>query len=176
MNTPKIVLPKNVGFACKNCGVCCRMQPPDVDFIERKRILELGFKDFLEEPDETGMQWIRRKDDDTCYFLTEENKCRIYEVRPAVCRLEPFTIVDYDFENNTVELTPNFPFCEACSGFTEDGKVDRAELVMAVQVLIGKILELTAIDMELPVTDKRVHAEARARLLRRTVETSDLNL
>jgi Fe-S-cluster containining protein len=152
------------------------MQPPDVDFIERKRILDMGFKDFLEEPDETGIQWIRRKDDDSCWFLNKENKCAIYEVRPSVCRLEPLTIVDYDYENNTVELAPNYPFCEACSGFSDDNKVDRAELVRAVQVLIGKILELTANDMELPVTDKRVQAEARSRLLRRTIEAADLNL
>jgi Fe-S-cluster containining protein len=152
------------------------MQPPDVDLIEQKRIEDKGFKDFLEEPDETGIQWIKRKEDDSCWFLTKDNKCQIYDVRPAVCRLEPFTIVDYDYENNTVELAPNFPFCEACSGFSEDGKVERAELVKAVQVLIGKILDLTADDMELPATDKRVHTETRSRLLRRTVEAADLNL
>jgi Fe-S-cluster containining protein len=152
------------------------MQPPDVDFIERKRILDRGFRDFLEEPDETGLQWIRRKDDGSCWFLNNDNRCGIYEIRPSVCRLEPLTTVDYDYENNTVELAPNFPFCEACSGFSEDGKVDRAELVRAVQVLIGKILELTAADMELPVTDKRVHAEARSRLLRRTIEAANLKL
>jgi hypothetical protein len=112
----------------------------------------------------------------TAVVPTKDNKCQIYEVRPAVCKLEPFTIVDYDYENNTVELAPNFPFCEACNGFSDNGKVERAELVKAVQVLIGKILDLTAIDMELPVTDKRVHAEARSRLLRRTAEAADLNL
>jgi Fe-S-cluster containining protein len=152
------------------------MQPPDVDFIERKRILDRGFRDFLEKPDETGLQWIRRKDDGSCWFLNNDNRCGIYEIRPSVCRLEPLTIVDYDYENNTVELAPNYPFCEACSGFTEDGKVDKAELVKAVQVLIDKILELTAVDMELPVTDKRVQSEARSRLLRRTVEAADLHL
>jgi hypothetical protein len=152
------------------------MQPPDVDLIEKARIEDRGFKDFLEDPDEAGMQWIKRKEDDSCWFLTKDNKCQIYDVRPSVCRLEPFTIVDYDYENNTVELAPNFPFCEACSGFSDDGKVERAELVKAVQVLIGKILDLTAADMELPATDKRVHAEARSRLLRRTAEAADLNL
>jgi Fe-S-cluster containining protein len=152
------------------------MQPPDVDLIEQARIEDRGFRDFMEETDETGMQWIKRKEDDSCWFLTKDNKCQIYEVRPAVCKLEPFTIVDFDYENNTVELAPNFPFCEACSGFSEDGKVERAKLVKAVQVLIGKILDLTADDMELPVTDKRVHAEARSRLLRRTAEAADLNL
>lgn len=152
------------------------MQPPDVDLIEQQRIEERGFKDFLDQDDETGINWIRRKDDESCYFLTKDNKCRIYAIRPAVCRLEPFTIVDYDFENNTVELAPNFPFSECCPGFTEDGKVNREDQINAVQVLLAKILELTAVDLELPVSDKRVYAEARSRLLRRTAEAADLHL
>jgi len=151
------------------------MQPPDVDSIEKRRIEGNGFKDFLEQPDETGLHWIRRKNDNSCYFLTKDNKCQIHEIRPAVCKLEPFTIVDYDYENNTVELAPNFPFCEGCTGFIEGGKVVKEELVKAVQVLIGKILAITAEDMELPISDKRVHAEARSRLLRRTVEAANLN-
>jgi hypothetical protein len=94
----------------------------------------------------------------------------------VVCKLEPFTIVDYDYENNTVELAPNFPFSECCPGFTEDGKVNRDDLVKAVQVLLGKILELTAIDLGLDISDERVYAEARSRLLRRSVEAADLHL
>jgi Fe-S-cluster containining protein len=109
-------------------------------------------------------------------FLTRDNKCKIYEVRPAVCKLEPFTIVDYDYENNTVELAPNFPFSECCPGFSQDGKVNRDDIVKAVQVLISKILELTASDLELPKEDKRVYAETRSRLLRRSVEAADLHL
>ena len=153
------------------------MQPPDVDKNEQKRIKDRGFKDFLQPPDETGLDWIRRKQDDSCWFLTKDNKCQIYDVRPAVCRLEPFTIVDFDYETNTVELEPNFPFSECCVGFNEDPKtVSREDLIKAVQVLIGKIMDLTAEDLELPVTDKRVLVETRSRLLRRAVEVADLNL
>jgi hypothetical protein len=42
------------------------MQPPDVDLIEQARIEDRGFRDFMEETDETGMQWIKRKEDDSC--------------------------------------------------------------------------------------------------------------
>ena len=153
------------------------MQPPDVDKNEQKRIKDRGFKDFLEQPDETGLDWIRRKQDDSCWFLTKDNKCQIYDVRPAVCRLEPFTIVDFDYETNTVELEQNFPFSACCVGFNEDPKtVSREDLIKAVQVLIRKIIDLTAEDLELPVTDKRVLVETRSRLLRRSVEVADLNL
>jgi Fe-S-cluster containining protein len=153
------------------------MQPPDVDKKEQKLIINRGFKDFLEPPDETGLNWIKRKKDDSCWFLTKDNKCQIYDVRPAVCRLEPFTIVDFDYETNTVELEPNFPFSECCIGFNENVKtVNLEDLTKAVQVLIGKIMDLTAQDLELPVTDKQVLAETRSRLLRRSVEVADLNL
>jgi hypothetical protein len=50
------------------------MQPPDVNKTEQKRIESKGFKDFLAKPDETGIEWIRRKKDDSCIFLTKNNE------------------------------------------------------------------------------------------------------
>ena len=152
------------------------MQPPDVDKTERKRIEAKGFKDFLERPDESGIMWIRRKPDNSCFFLTKDNKCGIYAVRPAVCRLEPFTLVDFDYENGKIELELNFPFSLCCAGISEGEKLDIEDIVNAAQVLVQKILALTAKDMELPVTDKRVYAETRSRLLRRKVELADFEL
>lgn len=151
------------------------MQPPDVDQIEQQRIVDRGFKGFC-EPDENGIYWVKRKSNGSCNFLSEDNKCRIYDVRPAVCKLEPFTITDYDFESNTVELDLNFPFSSCCPGIGEDKTVSKEEISQATQVLINKILELTAQDLELPVTDRRVQAEARSRLLRRNVEMANLQL
>ena len=154
------------------------MQPPDVNKAEQKQIESMGFKDFLERPDETGIMWVKRKQDDSCFFLTKHNQCGIYEVRPAVCRLEPFTIVDYDYENGRIELELNFPFSSCCPGICGEN----ADLVMleetakAAQALVRKILALTAKDLDLPVSDKRVHAETRSRLLRRTVEMADLHI
>jgi Fe-S-cluster containining protein len=154
------------------------MQPPDVNKTEQKQIAAKGFKDFLERPDETGIMWIRRKQDDSCFFLTKKNKCAIYEVRPAVCKLEPFTIMDYDYENNRIELELNFPFSSCCEGACEEAKeaMPLEVIAKAAQVLVQKILALTAKDLELPITDKRVHAETRSRLLRRVVEMADLQL
>jgi Fe-S-cluster containining protein len=154
------------------------MQPPDANKTEQKQIAARGFKDFLEKPDETGIMWIRRKQDDSCFFLTKNNKCAIYEVRPAVCRLEPFTIIDYDYENNRIELELNFPFSSCCVGASENPKEELPleDIAKAAQVLVQKILALTAKDLELPIADKRVHAETRSRLLRRVVEMADLQL
>ena len=152
------------------------MQPPDVSKTEQKQLEAKGFKDFLERPDESGIRWIRRKNDESCFFLDKDNKCVVYEVRPSVCRLEPFTIVDYDYENNRIELELNFPFSSCCSGICEKGTLPTKEIVEAAQILVQKILALTAKDLDLPVTDKRVRAETRSRLLRRSVEAANLQV
>ena len=151
------------------------MQPPDVNKAEQKQIEAKGFKDFLEPPDETGIRWIRRKKDNSCFFHTN-NKCAIYEVRPAVCRLEPFTITDYDYEKNRIELELNFPFSACCIGTLEEKTLPVEEIGKAAQTLVQKILALTAKDLNLPITDKKVHAETRSRLLRRIIEMANLQL
>jgi Fe-S-cluster containining protein len=152
------------------------MQPPDVDKTEQKLIEAKGFKNFLESHDELGIAWIRRKKDDTCFFLTKDNKCAIYDVRPAVCVLEPFTIVDYDYEKNIIELELNFPFSSCCVGICNEETLPAKEIARAAKILVQKILVLTAKDMELPLSDKRVHSETRSRLLRRKVEAANLQV
>jgi Fe-S-cluster containining protein len=151
------------------------MQPPDVNKAEQKQIEAKGYKDFLERPDETGIRWIRRKQDDSCWFH-KNDRCEIYDVRPAVCRLEPFTIVDYDYENNKIELELNFPFSACCVGTCEKETVSLREIAKAAQTLVQKILAITALDLELPLSDKRVHAETRSRLLRRQADAADLQV
>lgn len=153
------------------------MQPPDVSKTEQKRIEEKGFQDFLEPPDKNGIRWLRRKSDNSCWFLTNENKCAIYPVRPQVCRMEPFTLVDFDYRKNRIEVDLNFPFACCCIGTCDETTIlPIAEIARATQILVQKILALTANDMGLPVTDKRVRAETRSRLLRRRVEMADLQL
>jgi Fe-S-cluster containining protein len=153
------------------------MQPPEVDKVEQKRIEAKGFQGFLDRPDETGLLWIHKKEDGSCYFLTKNKKCSIYDVRPTVCRLEPFTVVDYDYEKNKIELELDFPFSSCCNGTCGEPEiVSVKEIAKAAQTIVQKILELTAKDLRLPVTDKRVHHETRSRLLRRRIELADLQL
>lgn len=170
-----VVFPRSVGVSCKNCGVCCRLQPPDVDLIEQEKIKSKGFKGFLGSVDNTGLQWIRRKSDGSCYFL-KNNKCLIYDVRPAICRLEPFTIVDFNYPEKRIELDLNFPSCCACVGVTDEGDVDAREVSNAALAVVDKILALTARDLDLPISDKRVAAEARARILRSRIGLADFRI
>ena len=152
------------------------MQPPDVNKAEQKQIEAKGFTDFLDRPDETGIRWISRKKDGSCFFLTKNNKCAIYDVRPAVCRLDPFTIVDYDYEKNRIELELNFPFACCCIGTCDEETLPVEVIGKAAQTIVQKILALTAKDLGLPVTDKRVYSETRSRLLRRRIEMANLLL
>jgi len=170
-----VVFPDSVGFRCGKCGVCCRMQPPDIDNAEQRKIEARGFKNFFERPNNTGIAWIRRKKDDSCFFLLNK-KCVIYDVRPAICRLEPFTIVDYSYLENRIELALNFPFSSCCMGIYDKEEFPVKEIAEAAQTMIQKILSLTARDLGLPITDKRVQRETRSRLLRRTAEMADLQL
>jgi len=166
-----------VGFRCKNCGVCCRVQPPDVDIAEQKQIEAKGFRLFLGRSDKTRVKWIRRKKDGNCFFLTEKNQCAIYDVRPAVCRLEPFTVKDYDFERNTIELELNFPASCGCEGVSEEVEPFPLEAIgRAAQAIVTKILRLTAKDLSLPESDPRAASETRARILRMSIDLADLRV
>jgi Fe-S-cluster containining protein len=99
-----VVFPDGRGFRCKNCGACCKQQPADTTPAEQKQIEEKGFTDFLEAPDRTGLRFIKRKKDGSCLFLTEDNKCAVYEVRPTICKITPFFVTDYDYEKNIIKV------------------------------------------------------------------------
>jgi hypothetical protein len=143
---------------------------------EQKRIESRGFKNFLDHSDKTGIVWIRRNKDESCLFLTKENKCAIYEVRPAICRLEPFTIADYDFEKNRIELELDLPFACACEGVCRGERLQVEVIGKAAQAVLQKILGITAKDLELPISDKRVALETRSRILRRRIDLADLSI
>ena len=126
--------------------------------------------------DENGTMWIRRKKDSSCFFLTSDNKCAIYTVRPAVCRLEPFTITDYDYERNRIELKLNFPAACGCEGVFDGETLPTNVIGKAAQLIVQKILALTARDLGLSVTDKKVASETRARILRKEIELANLSV
>ena len=176
LNFENVVFPDSVGFRCKNCGACCRVQPPDADASEQKLIKAMGFKDFVDKPDETGTSWIRRKKDGSCFFLGKDNRCAIYSVRPATCRLDPFTIADFDFERNRIELELNFPVACGCQGVFEGEMLPDEAIGKAAQAIVQKILAMAAKDLRLPVTDRKVASEARARILRTRIELADLQI
>jgi Fe-S-cluster containining protein len=119
----------------------------------------MGFSVFLEDPDGTGYRFIRRKEDGSCFFLTNDNKCAIYEVRPAICRLVPFIATDWDYEKNMINIDLPVP-CN-CKGVLDDRILPIEELGKAAQSLVQEMLEITAKTMKLPISDKKVISQTR---------------
>ncbi len=84
--------------------------------------------------------------------------------------------MDYNYPQKRIELDLNFPASCGCFGVSETGELPLEEIAKAAQAMVKKILELAARDLELPVSDKRVAAEARSRILRRTIALADLTV
>ena len=109
MSDAVTVRPKDwVPFRCRLCGSCCRdlrgnLMPEQLDAHRLARFLrERGELEFMEDfytkytyPDMLeGFFPIFLMNiagpDDSCVFL-ENGRCSVYEARPRVCRLYPFT-------------------------------------------------------------------------------------
>lgn len=109
MSDAVTVRPKDwVPFRCRLCGSCCRnlrgnLMPEQLDAYRLARFLrERGEVEFMEDfytkytyPDMLeGFFPIFLMNiadpDDSCVFL-KNGRCSVYEVRPRVCRLYPFT-------------------------------------------------------------------------------------
>jgi Fe-S-cluster containining protein len=165
MQFENVKFPDTIGFQCKNCGVCCRDQPPDINLKEQKNIEAKGFKDFLENSKDLNSRNFPRKKDKSCLFLTEENKCKIHDVKPLVCILEPFVITDFDCKTNLIALELNPDAAMNCPGVFSGEMVAPEEIAKAAQTIVNTFIEIVAGKMGLPVEDKKVASLARKLLL-----------
>jgi len=71
--------------ACQKCGACCKvlaMRVPKTDTMYREFFSARGLL-FDAQDDEVLLVPSR------CQYLTPENKCQVYDVRPDICRLFP---------------------------------------------------------------------------------------
>ena len=79
-------------MVCSRCGYCCTLIPK-VTFWEIFRIMLKGHLNFAEK-DVSGGRCIKMVKGD-CYFLARledgTTACRIYDIRPKVCRDFPGT-------------------------------------------------------------------------------------
>jgi Fe-S-cluster containining protein len=78
---------------CTACAHCCKTMTPTfkrADVLRIARHLDMKPKAFMEQwlmqDEETG-DWVNKST--PCQFLRADNKCGIYEVRPADCREFP---------------------------------------------------------------------------------------
>lgn len=105
---------------CTNCANCCKTMTPtftkkDIDRISTHlRMSPAAFKDkWLKKDDEK--QWVNTTQ--PCQFLVD-NKCSIYEVRPADCAefphhdKQPFDSYNTTFKNNLVHCPATLTLVE----------------------------------------------------------------
>ena len=167
MQYENVIFPGRVGFHCKNCGVCCRDQPPDISFKEQKKIETVGYRNFMQNPSNPNNRCIRRNKDGGCFFYDKENSCKINSIKPSICILEPFIITDFDYESNKIFLGLNPLAIKNCRGIFYGENIVLKEIGEAAQEIIAEFSEIVARKTGLLVTDKKVGILTQ-RLVRRT--------
>ena len=86
-------------FRCLGCGACCRIangivRVSDVEIARIAAFLGMSEDVFIESetdvaPDRKGLI-LKNRADDSCVWLTEDNRCRIHPVKPDKCRSFPY--------------------------------------------------------------------------------------
>ncbi len=71
---------------CNRCAYCCTLRVR-LSFLEYLKILLKGYRNFTEK-DLKGRRCIKLPDN-KCYFLENKNFCKIYSIRPKMCREYP---------------------------------------------------------------------------------------
>jgi Fe-S-cluster containining protein len=85
---------------CRECGKCCKegvsltVFKSEQNFVQLRRKAEAFAS--LKQASVTKMPigMTLSFPDDSCAFLTDGNSCSVYDQRPLLCRLFPFTIFD----------------------------------------------------------------------------------
>lgn len=110
---------KHFRFKCERCAdLCCKLEGPALTRNDVERIANEGFsvKDFLEPVSKDGSLTFLRcnmknRDDGSCAFLEFDDKmnchkCGIYNFRPVLCRLYPFSFEIVSFNRIALKYIP----------------------------------------------------------------------
>ncbi|MGQ9721362.1 MAG: YkgJ family cysteine cluster protein [Candidatus Jordarchaeum sp.] len=93
--------PKGVRFQCQRCSRCCKHTEErrrkillsDLDISRIEKNVGLKGDDFAEPCQESyPFRFLMKMVDGKCVFLDEDKSCKIYELRPLICRCFPFWI------------------------------------------------------------------------------------
>jgi hypothetical protein len=83
---------RRVGFDCLECGACCYANRVELDPADLARFHAAGRGDLARMPyarRSNGKLVLRLNRERACMQLRPDNCCRIYEVRPDMCRVFP---------------------------------------------------------------------------------------
>jgi Fe-S-cluster containining protein len=159
-----VVFPDGVGFDCKGCGRCCKEQPADVTSEERQHIENKGITDFLDENDLSEPRLIRSRKDGGCFFLTPANQCSIHEVKPAICHIVPFLVIDWDYTKNLIEV--DLPADCDCPGVNGTGQLPYEAIGRAAQKYVFDTQKTIAQQEKLPLNDPVVLSKTRQLIIK----------
>lgn len=85
-------------FRCRRCGACCRIEGfvrlTDADVGAMAAHLGVGEDDFIGRfadiaADRRSLV-LKDRADGACVMLGDDNRCRVYPVRPKMCRTFPY--------------------------------------------------------------------------------------
>lgn len=92
-------------FECLGCGACCRIpngivRVSDAEISRISAFLGMPELEFIAgetevAPDRRGLV-LKSRPDNSCVWLTEDNRCRIHPVKPDKCRTFPYGWVNPD--------------------------------------------------------------------------------
>jgi Fe-S-cluster containining protein len=112
---------KGFRFKCTRCAaLCCKLGGPALTKEDVERIKDAGYRetDFLETTNGNRSSALLSDDmksgkDGSCVFLEFDNKldcykCRIYDFRPLLCRLYPFS---FEIEDSNRAVLKFIPCC-----------------------------------------------------------------
>jgi Fe-S-cluster containining protein len=121
------LLERSLRFKCKKCATfCCKLGGPFLTKEDVEKIESVGHKtnEFVEDSKRKyGNHFLmtsamKNRKDGSCIFLRTDEKrnayeCSIYEIRPVLCRLFPFTIKRIDFGSFLLKILP-------CNGLNDE--------------------------------------------------------
>ena len=99
--TAEFKYPKDVGFVCSQCALCCGdtedtvrhvlLLKTDAQRISNETLLDChefaetvsGFEPYIYE--------MKKTSEGQCFFL-KNDRCAVYEIRPLICRFYPFEL------------------------------------------------------------------------------------
>ena len=107
---------------CTRCANCCKTIAPRLDEEDVNRIaghLDMPADDFIAaylDPDSVDRRYEMRQV--PCPFLGDDDRCKIYDVRPADCREYPHTDKQ-DLVSRTMGVAGNTLVCPAAFWIVE---------------------------------------------------------
>ena len=95
------IYPEKVDFSCNGCAICCKnteykvrkilLLKIEAKKISKKTLIDIdNFSEKIEKYEPYAYEMKKTKDG-RCVFL-RGNLCRIYKIRPLICRFYPFKL------------------------------------------------------------------------------------